>query len=632
MGLTLPLLGASSIVRGVGVGARVSALYAANTAGALTGVLGAGYELIGSIGMRRTYLVAAAVNGLVGLGALALSRGDDRALAPASSPTPAPAPILDEVSRRTRRQVAIVIAVSGAISLALEIVWFRILLQFLPATTYAFTTMLATVLGGIALGGAIGARILSRPRDFHLTLARVTLWTGIAVVGCFIFLTWSYRAGWRTSATIQACAAAILPAATLMGVAFPIALRLGALSAGMEPTNGRAVTQGIGRLYALNVAGAIAGALAGGFVLLPLLGSRFSLVLLASLYVGSALYLVLSHERRRAIFARLAVPVAVFGVAAAFVPDPFTAAIGRRYGVADPNGWRDEGAQTAVTVVTHNAHRTMFIDGMHQADDAPGMVGLHRIIGHLPMLLHHAPSRALVVGLGGGATPGAISLHPGVFVDIIELSPSVRRAAAEFAHINYDVLRRPNVRVRMDDGRNFLRLTDQRFDVITADVMQPTTAGAGNLYSREYFTLVRHALRPGGLVLQWIGDRPTEHYKALIRTFLDVFPESTLWYHGNMLVGSLEPLHVDLAAVADRFRPERVRQSLSTAGLQDAGALRQWYTAGPDELRRFVGQGDLLTDDRPLLEYHRSFSGGGAPGKPDFRALGADVGDVFGGA
>ncbi len=219
MGLTLPLLGASSIVRGAGAGARLSALYAANTAGALTGALLAGYELIGAIGMQRTYLAAAAVNVLVGVGALGLSRGDERAECDA----PMRRTYDVETTDRTRRAIATVIDVSGAASLALEIVWFRILLQFLAATTYAFTTMLATVLGGIALGGVISVRVLSKPRDWHAILVRVLFATGIAVVLSLIFLIWSFNAGWRTSATIQACAAAILPAATLMGVSFPIA-------------------------------------------------------------------------------------------------------------------------------------------------------------------------------------------------------------------------------------------------------------------------------------------------------------------------------------------------------------------------------------------------------------------------
>jgi spermidine synthase len=313
----------------------------------------------------------------------------------------------------------------------------------------------------------------------------------------------------------------------------------------------------------------------------------------------------------------------------AYVPDPFTAAIGRRYGVVDPDAWRHEGAQAAVTIARHDGQRTMFIDGVHQADDSSAMVSLHRVIGHLPMLLHEAPARALVVGLGGGATPGAISLYPAVHVDVVELSASVRRAAAEFAHVNYNLLVRPNVRLRTDDGRNFLRLTDDRYDVITADVIQPTAAGAGSLYSREYYALVRNALQDGGLTLQWVGDRPIEHYKAMIRTFIDVFPESTLWHDGNLLVGSLAPLRVDLAKVADRMRAERVRQSLGSLAFHGPETLRGWFTAGPDSLRRLVGPGDLLTDDRPLLEYHRSFGGG--PGeRPDFGGMRADASEVFG--
>ena len=114
------------------------------------------------------------------------------------------------------------------------------------------------------------------------------------------------------------------------------------------------------------------------------------------------------------------------------------------------------------------------------------------------MVLHPSPADALVIGLGGGATSGAVSQHPGATVQIVELSEGVRRAAPFFAHISYEVLKQPNVRMRVDDGRNFLLLSGEKFDVITADIIQPIHAGAGNLYSREYFTLVRKALKPGG--------------------------------------------------------------------------------------------------------------------------------------
>ena len=136
----------------------------------------------------------------------------------------------------------------------------------------------------------------------------------------------------------------------------------------------------------------------------------------------------------------------------------------------------------------------LFLDGLHQANDSPEMLRTHRLIGHLPMVLHRRPARALVIGLGGGATAGAVSRHAGTRVDIVELSDSVRKGAAYFAHANDDVLRQPNVRLRVDDGRNYLLTTKDRYDVLTADIIQPIHAGAGLLYSVEYFRL--RAARP----------------------------------------------------------------------------------------------------------------------------------------
>ena len=160
------------------------------------------------------------------------------------------------------------------------------------------------------------------------------------------------------------------------------------------------------------------------------------------------------------------------------MPDPFETAIARRHGVGYREVWREEGAQTAVSVQNRGTMRVLFLDGLHQANDTYDMVTLHRRIGHLPMVLHSNPLDVLVIGLGGGATAGAVSQYPASRVQVIELSDSVIAAARLFAHVNYNVLQQPNVRVRHDDGRNFLLLTDQRFDVITADIIQPEHAGA----------------------------------------------------------------------------------------------------------------------------------------------------------
>jgi spermidine synthase len=245
----------------------------------------------------------------------------------------------------------------------------------------------------------------------------------------------------------------------------------------------------------------------------------------------------------------------------------------------------------------------LYLDGLHQANDQPGMVQLHRTIAHLPMVLHPAPKDVLVIGLGGGATSGAIGQHAAARVEVVELSESVVRSAALFAHVNYDVPTQPNVHIRIDDGRNFLQTSGRQFDVITADIIQPGHAGAGHVYSHEYFSLVRAALREDGVALQWIGQRPPVEYKLIMRTFLDVFPEATLWHGGALMVGTKRPLRLRPAAFARHRADPKTRSALEAVQLGDFDALRRLYTAGPGEMKAFVGAGPMLTDDRPLVEY-----------------------------
>lgn len=621
MGLTLPTLSASTLVRGSRFGSRVGALYGVNTAGAVFGAGLTGFYLIGALGIQRAFFVGAAINIAVGIVALILARQ-------ISDPPVVTADVADEASATTALPISpavvgTVIFISGLAALALEIVWFRMLVQFLPATTYAFTTMLATVLAGIAIGGVIGARLLRRERDWVPRLALLQLGTGLAVLVSCMFLSYSYAAGWRTGADLPASVAAILPAAILMGIAFPVAMRIGASSAG----NAEGTARRVGRLYGLNVVGAIVGALVGGFALLPLLGVRRALIAMAGLYAASSLLVVCQHPARRRLLAITGVGLALFAWVATRVPDPVKAAYQRRHGRDMLEYWREEGVQTAVSVHASQFRRALFLDGLHQANDTNEMVQLHRAIGHLPMVLHPNPRRALVIGLGGGATAGAVSQYPGASVQVVELSDSVRRAAVFFAHVNYDVINQPNVRLRTDDGRNFLLLSGERFDVITADIIQPVHAGAGNLYSREYFHLVRNALEDGGIALQWIGHRPLSQYRLIMRTFLDVFADATLWLDGNLMVGSTRPLRLQAGSMAFKRTNPQIRAALDDIGLNDFAILRSWYTAGPEEMRRFVGEGPVLTDDRPLVEYHRSLPRDDVPF--DISSLKGDVARII---
>lgn len=634
MGATLPLVVRSSIVTRGDLGPRVSVLYAVNAAGAITGAILAGFYLIGGIGLRRTFLVAATLNTVVGLTALWLAsrQGDAPASdAPASDatadervrPSASAGVASPAASGVTAGLVLLFFALSGLASLALEVIWFRMLVLILPATTYAFTTMLATVLGGISAGSALAARLLRRERDWVRTLALLNLATGLAVLASLLLLTTTYGMGWRTSGQIQASVVAIFPSALLMGLAFPIALRV--WSGSGDPAD-PVLARRIGVAYAVNMLGAIVGAVLGGFVLLPAFGSRVSLSLAAAVYGLSGVVIATRAARPR----RLVLPAIIALLAglqlANAQQDLFQVTVGRRYPRGEVVLWREEGVQTTVAVNrAPGGMRVMYLDGLHQANDSFPMVQLHASIGHYPMAIHPQPREALVIGLGGGATPGAVATHGGVQVDVVELSDSVVRGARLFSHVNHDVLTRPNVHLRVSDGRNHLALTTKRYDVITADIIQPEHAGAGLVYSREYFELARNALKDDGVMLQWIGNRPKVEYDLIMRTFVTVFPDATLWNGGTLMVGTRRPLTISRAAYERKLQDPDTFAALASAGLQSYDALLGAYSGDADAMRAFVGDGPLLTDDRPLLEYHKSLPArGGEVDLSSFRGQGRE--------
>jgi spermidine synthase len=621
MGATLPLVIKSAVAREERVGGRIGLLYATNTTGAIVGALIAGFYFISEIGVAQSFQIAAATNLLIAVVAIVAGY----AIAPATLSAPA----VDEVGRRqvegrpaTEGQQTLVLwtfFVSGLMSLALEIIWFRTLVIFLRPTAYAFTIMLACVLAGIAIGSAIAAPLLRMRRHWLPMLAAIQGAIGVAAVLSFNMLArsqtaietatpWFDRLGINTylAPLVVSSLVAMLPTTILLGLAFPIGLTLWAGDTTSDETSRKA-----GTFYSLNVVGAILGSIVAGFILLPQLGTRGSLVAVASLATISSILLALSERTSnppRAIAIGTVAPL-LFLIGASAAVDPLDVAF-ERFHRNETLVWREEGAQTTVAVHDRRGNpptmRVMYLDGNHQANDSPGGAFVHHRIGALPAMLHPNPSSALVVGLGGGATPGAVARHD-LQVDVVELSKAVVDGSDYFKHINFNLLERPNVTLRVDDGRNFLLMNRRKYDVITADIILPRHAGAGSLYSREYYELVRGALADDGLAMQWNGGDSETEYKLLMRTFTSVFPYTTLWAEGSLMLGSRVPFTISQSAYETR-----------RAGFEqfqwDLPTLKRIYSAGPDEIREFLGDGPILTDDKPVIEYFLSLPKNDAPG------------------
>ena len=623
MGATLPLVVKSALARGTILGRQVSLLYACNTGGAVVGALVAGIWMIPQLGISWAFRIAAMINLAVAAGALILARFPRRADAPSSTVTPAeqpkaPGPTSADLSPIVLRLVLLTFAVSGFVAFGLEIIWFRMLILLFRPTTYAFTVMLATVLAGIALGSWLSTPFTSRSRNSLATLGILEVLLALAAIGSMVLIS-NANAIYMGSGPMFAggpfsyfgpmvvtSIAAIFPAALVMGMAFPIGIALWASSVADDRAGER-----IGAIYAVNVAGAVAGSLLSGFVLLPTIGSRASLLVMSALALVMGVLLLVQSPRRPTALGIATVSVLTFAVVAWRTPDPVIKLLRSRY-PRDAAIWRQEDGHATVTILRRDTNfgspvRGLYINGMHQASDTPAMVSYHKLIGTLPVAVHPEPRHALVIGSGGGATAGAVAaFSSGTAVDVVELSPAVVEAARQFGDINQHLFERPNVRLRVDDGRNFMMLTPNRYDVVTADVILPVHAGAGNLYSVEYYRLMRRVLNNRGIAVQWIGSAGETEYKLIMRTFVSVFPHTTLWHGGSLMVGSSRPLVLDEESFLRKLAAPQSRAALESMGFTSFENLLSRYTAGPVELRAFLGDGRILTDDQPLTEYFLS--------------------------
>ena len=626
MGASFPLIVRAALGSRDDGGRAIGMLYSINTLGAVVGTLVAGFYLIGEIGIRNSIGVAAFLNLAAGLAAIVVSQraepgaehcGPRAPIATASLSCP-PALV---------RLLPLLLALSGFCSLAYEVVWTRLLMLFLETTTYAFTVMLAAFLLGIALGSAAVSPFLRRARNGPFALAALQALVAISSLlalqvlalmePLLLWLGFATEHGPSIGAMAVLAFTAMFPPALFLGMSFPLAVTL--FTAGGQRVGGR-----LGSLYAANVFGAIFGALAAGFLLVPVLGSNATLTVLAVLNLLAAIA-ILSTDASSRVQVRLSAALAslaIVGLLCVLAPRAYAAVLAARF-PGEQILWSEEGLETTVTITRdQDDHLRMYLNHHHQANDADWMVYFHRMLGHLPMLVHPAPREVLVVGLGGGATAGATTRYEGAQITVVELSRSVVRGAEWFRDVNYAVTERPNLDMLVDDGRNHLLVSGRTYDVVTADAMFPAQAGSTNLYSVEYFRLVRRSLEPGGVMLQWVNaDIPEPEQKIVIRTFLQVFPHVTLWLDGSLLVGSDQPLDRNLPWVDRIFQQPIARGALSQMNIRSGDDVRKLYRADRAAIEAYVGDGPVITDDRPRLEYFLDLRSDGGPRRNINRGL-----------
>lgn len=614
MGGTLPVLVRALTPSDAQTGEAGGRLYAANTAGAICGTLLAAFVLLPLLGVTGAACVAGALNLLAALGAWCGRGGDERAL-----PTSATA----SLPRTPQARLAIALyCLAGGVALGYEVVWTQSIVQFMSTRAFAFSVVLATYLTGLVLGSALYARRADRIRDpwglFGLLIASAGLLALLQIAGLgrwlvtwqtlleshVLQLTGSQLAGMCARFAAAAVCVVFIPT-TLLGAAFPLALRL-AVDSGQ-------VGRDVGAVIALNTLGGIVGVMLTGFVLVPGIGLVRTLVVLACLAAAIG---AVATWRGKAVHKGMRAAVLLVGgatlVSGALTPPERLAQLlpGARSGELV---FYQEGRGGTVAVVNQQrqgqAFNRLYIQGVSNTGDAMPSLRYMRLQALLPLLIHRGePRSVLVIGFGTGITAGAMLRYSGLEHPVVaELLPQVLAAAPLFSG-NYDAVNDPRLDIRLRDGRRELLRNEQRYDVITLEPPPPSAAGVVNLYSRDFYQLAASRLQEHGLVAQWL-PLPTqndEDSRSLVRSFLDVFPHASLWtteFHEMLLIGSATPMVLDVPRIRQRFEQPQVSAALAQVGVSSVEALLATWVTDRQGLERYAGDAQPVTDDRPRIEY-----------------------------
>jgi spermidine synthase len=669
MGGTLPVLSKFyALVPGGQMTLSVSSLYAVNTLGAVLGTALAGFFLIPAAGLFRTVLVASMTNlSLAGLivAIVGTARPELQKflIYPQRSAKAVPNPA-ESVQPPVARYVLLSFALTGFAALVLEVAWTRVLSLVLGPSVYAFSVMLATFLVGLAAGSFAFSRLIAA---WNLDGLKTLSWLQWAIGGStfmtlllfnqlpFLFLTIFHR--WDAAQSpeivfglqfLLAFLVMYLPT-FFMGGIFPAVVKV--FSAERS-----AAGRTIGRIYAANTVGAIVGSFSAGFLLIPWIGIQNTIVAMIFVYLGLSIVTSFFASgqtpqddpgvRLLRRLAGLVLPVAAILWVALFTPDwnrlvmssgmfqyaprLKPAKAGDKYIPSRADFDRyisrleilfyQEGYSSTITVAKEKNFKPqplgdqlvesiLLINNGKIDASSYGDMPTQILSGHIGLLLHPDPKDVLVIGLASGTTAGSALRHPIGSLTVVEIEPAVVQASHQFDHVNHQPLADPRTTLIVNDGRNYLLVTPQRYDVIISEPSNPWMSGPSNLFTVEFFQIVRSKLKEDGLLVQWVQmySMSPDNMKALIKSVHSVFPYihifSGLVGADLLLVASGKPIPIDVQRLRERLEREAVRTDLRRIGITSVPELLSFFRLGAAEVSALVQDAPLNTDDNALIEF-----------------------------
>ena len=644
MGATLPILSAALLRSNGPRSTSITRLYTRNLAGAICGGIVAGFLLLPTFGVRVTIYIAALINILIGIVSIVADRRKEIQLSipNANADESQPAEKIPLAAPGDAGFWMVCAFISGFVTIATQVVWTRLLTMIVGSSTYAFSIVVALFLMGLSGGSFVIAR-KGRAAKLRATVLRVELLTAVSI---FLSLVMANKipgllintglrfhiSSWAGLLSLQILSVAllILLPAFFMGMVMPLVL----VWAGTKHSDQS--VQLVGRSYAVNTLGAITGAFVAGFVLVPRLTTRFTILFAAVLciVVAGAAYQpkidARDRDLRRAVAAGLTLTVILLLFLAAPRMNRADLSIGAydslvrvlaksRGAVEDESVQRqgpeihqllmyEEGPTSTVSVRKDWEITSMAINGRTNASDRDDMA-TQVMLGQLPLLLAPRLKNALVVGYATGVTAGAILQSPIESVECVELEPTTVNGSRFFEHVNNHPLDDPRLHLIIDDARTYLRVIPKRYDMIVSEPSHPWVPGVANLFTREFFQLGRDRLNDDGIFVQWVQiyQLSTDSLRSVLRTFQETFPYVLVFrvqgaWKGKdlLLVGSKTPLTLD--RIKERIGDSRIAAELARVNIKGEADVRAWYVCDEKQLWPAVAGAVINTDDNMHIE------------------------------
>lgn len=627
MGATFPVMASILIRRNHEVGMRMGQLYSLNTAGAVLGAALSGFVFIPNWGLDGAIYIAFGLNMAIALAAIYFN--SRWTLPPFETPASASDDTL-EARAPFRKRALIVLFATGFVAIATQVGWTKYLAIFTGTTIYGFAAILTVFLTGIALGSWIIKSHLERMGSPQVWMAM-----GLLLLGVSLILTGAslsavpiiYEAVNHLNVspnTLQLVKALIVFALLfiptfLFGALFPLNLKLycGDLAG---------VRARIGKAYAINTLASIFGAIMAGFWIIPEYGTDILLTSMALII----LVLPLLFVKDMPTFAPKAVLTAAAFAAAGMVwvlphlsYKELISSVDYEYdkdaraGVKPEFLFLKEGKAGVISMVTYDqTYAKLQNNGLNESvihlTDPNQALLAETLLGLVPYMLHDDPKTAFVVGFGGGITTRALTLTELDSIRVVELEPAVVEAGKAIAGGEIAALQDPRVRINFNDARNTLLVEPTKYDVIAAQPSHPWLAGAANVFTKEFWGIIKSRLNEGGVFGQWVNlfKMDVTTLRSILKAFYEVFPHGMSFANlstGDLvLFGGTKPLKFDYEKIAKIMQQPKIAATLNVHNIDEPKDLLWYFALSREEALAAAGNAVPNSDTNILSEVRLS--------------------------